>query len=758
MRKSLVLLVGVVLAASGCGGGSSSDPAVSITLSPTSASVHLLRTMQFTATVHNATNTAVNWSVSGADCSGAQANCGSVSSAGLYTAPPSRPSPPTVTVTATSVADASRSASATVTILASVVMTVSPADQDVKVGETQQYTVTVQNAIDSHVNWTVSGAGCTGAACGTISSTGLYTAPSAVPNPPAITVKATSAEDPLASASVQATVVSVVGLALSPPRVLVAVGTSYQFGAFVTGTTNTAVDWTLSGAACSGAACGTIGPTGLYTAPPAVPSFDEVTVTATSVVDPAKSATATVRILASNAGKLNGGYSFLYQGFALGAPGATAGMFMADGQGNLTYGISDRAWPDAVGGNLVGARFTGTYQVGDDNRGLLYLHSAVFGDVTLAFALNAAGDEAFIQPFFDVTTRLLGKLVKLDLPVSDNSAITGDYVFQWLGADAAGNRRGALGRLHADGYGVITTGKLDINNGTSVLEDLALTGSYSVSWDGRATMTLVVPTVGTIHLVAYALTSDRFFMMSIDTVSGSAPMWSGLARAQDGQPFSDASLQGTGVFDLLGRPGATQARTGIGLLTSDAGCRITGVLDTNVNGTVATDTAYTATCSIRSDGRGTLTSATLPPMIFYVVSPGTALLMGAPGAAVDLGFLEPQRPAPYNATAIVGRFAEGASVPPPYDGNLVLTGVVLCDPSGGFTWTLDVVSSTSGLSSGGSTAVVSSVGAGGHGVLTDGSGNHSYLYTISPMKVVVVEGNVPQQAMVDQNLLYNMIR
>ncbi len=578
MRTLRLVLVGVVLAAWGCGGSSSSDPAVSITISPTTANVHLLRTLQFTATVRNASNGAVTWSVSGADCSGAGANCGSVSG------------------------------------------------------------------------------------------------------------------------------------------------------------------------------------TGLYTAPPAVPSFDEVTVTATSDVDPARSATATVRILSGNAGKLNGAYAFLYQGFALGAPGATAGMFVADGQGHLTYGISDRAWPDAVGGNIVGARFTGTYAIGDDNRGLLSLHSATFGDVTLAFALNAAGTEAFVEPFFDAGTRLLGTLVKLDLAALDNSAITGDYAFQWLGADAAGNRRGALGQLHADGYGAITAGRLNVNDGTSVLEDLSLTGTYSVSGDGRGTMTLVVPTVGTIHLVAYALTKDRFFMLSIDPVSASVPMWSGPALAQDGKPFSNASLQGTGVFDLLGRPAATQARTGIGLLTSDVGCSVSGVLDTNVNGTVATDTPYTGTCSIRPDGRGTLTSATLPPMIFYVVSPGTALLMGAPGAAVDLGVLEPQLPAPYNPTALVGRFAEGASVPPPYDGNLVLTGVVLSDPSGGFTWTLDVVSSTSGLSSGGSTALVSSVGAGGHGVLTDGSGNRSYLYMMSPMSVVVMEGYVPQQAMVDQNLLYHMIR
>lgn len=84
MKKLAVVLLGIVLAAWGCGGGSSSPtPPVSVTLSPTSANVHLLRTKQFAATVLNAANAGVTWSLSGADCSGADANCGSVSSLGL---------------------------------------------------------------------------------------------------------------------------------------------------------------------------------------------------------------------------------------------------------------------------------------------------------------------------------------------------------------------------------------------------------------------------------------------------------------------------------------------------------------------------------------------------------------------------------------------------------------------------------------------------------------------------------------------------
>jgi len=82
---------------------------VSVTVSPTSATVSAGQTQQFTATVTNATNTAVTWSLS-------PAGSGTIDSTGLYTAPSSVTSAAKVTVTATSVADTAVSATATVTL------------------------------------------------------------------------------------------------------------------------------------------------------------------------------------------------------------------------------------------------------------------------------------------------------------------------------------------------------------------------------------------------------------------------------------------------------------------------------------------------------------------------------------------------------------------------------------------------------------------------------------------------------------------
>ena len=202
--KPVILVFSFLALLSAC--ESKAPAAISVTLSPNTASVHVTRTLQLTPTVHNSTNGSVTWSLSGSGCSGA--TCGTISSAGLYAAPTSVPNPATVTVRATSAADTSKSASATITILPAVVVTVSPLDQSIDLCKTLQFTATVQNAIDSSVTWSISGPDCTGTGCGTISTTGLYTAPCAASTMLTITVTATSVEDSTISDSVTMTVVS----------------------------------------------------------------------------------------------------------------------------------------------------------------------------------------------------------------------------------------------------------------------------------------------------------------------------------------------------------------------------------------------------------------------------------------------------------------------------------------------------------------------------------------------------------------------
>ncbi len=92
-----------------------------------------------------------------------------------------------------------------------------------------------------------------------------------------------------------------VAVQINPTSATVALGSTQQFAATVTGSSNTAVKWSVSGAGCSGAACGTISAGGLYTSPASVPSPATVSVIVTSVADPSKSASANITIVAATA-------------------------------------------------------------------------------------------------------------------------------------------------------------------------------------------------------------------------------------------------------------------------------------------------------------------------------------------------------------------------------------------------------------------------------------------------------------------------
>ena len=91
-----------------------------------------------------------------------------------------------------------------------------------------------------------------------------------------------------------------VAITVSPGSASVQAGATQQFTATVTGTSNTSVTWSVNGVPGGNSTVGTISATGLYTGPSVVPSSNTVTVTATSVADTTKSASAAVSITAAS--------------------------------------------------------------------------------------------------------------------------------------------------------------------------------------------------------------------------------------------------------------------------------------------------------------------------------------------------------------------------------------------------------------------------------------------------------------------------
>ena len=82
-----------------------------------------------------------------------------------------------------------------------VTVTLAPASSTIRCGATLSFTAKVANTTDSVVTWQVNGQAGGSASVGTISATGVYTAPADLPSPAAVTVTAVSHADPAAKAS-----------------------------------------------------------------------------------------------------------------------------------------------------------------------------------------------------------------------------------------------------------------------------------------------------------------------------------------------------------------------------------------------------------------------------------------------------------------------------------------------------------------------------------------------------------------------------
>ena len=213
------------------------------TISPTSATVILGQTKQFSS------SGATAWT----------ATAGTISSTGLYTAPSKMPASTSVTVTATGPGG---QASAAVTLQPLPPQTIAPTTVTLDLTAKQQFTSA------GATQWTTS--------AGTVSSAGLYTAPSTVPASGTATVTATG---PGGQATATVTIVNSLPTTISPLSASVVLGATQQF-------TSNGTTWT--------ATYGTVTSAGLYTAPANLPSTSTDTVT---VQGPGGSASAMVALV-----------------------------------------------------------------------------------------------------------------------------------------------------------------------------------------------------------------------------------------------------------------------------------------------------------------------------------------------------------------------------------------------------------------------------------------------------------------------------
>ena len=243
---------------------------LNVRISPSSASISPLGTQTFIATVNGSSDT-VDWSV-------LQVGGGTVSSSGTYTAPSISG---TYTVIATARADGQSAGTATI-IVNPITLSISPTSVvNLDQGAKQLFLPVLTGTSNASISWSVNGGS------GTIQlGPYLFTAPASSGT---TILQASSVALSSVTTSATISVNPVVVNPLSPADPVVPVGGTLAFSTTATGSTNTAITWSV----LSGGAGGTINSSGVYIAPSTV-GTDTIKATAAADATASQSTRVTV--------------------------------------------------------------------------------------------------------------------------------------------------------------------------------------------------------------------------------------------------------------------------------------------------------------------------------------------------------------------------------------------------------------------------------------------------------------------------------
>jgi hypothetical protein len=570
-----------------------------------------------------------------------------------------------------------------------VTVNTNPAGQDlIGVTLTAQFVATVTHVTSQAVTWSLTHSDDTAcaAACGTISASGLYTAPPVAPDPATIKVVATSVESPTKTGTFSLTVTQItvtVTPKVNNALLNVVKGVIQQFTALaVPDVAPQTFNWTLS---CDGGgtSCGTINVgTGLFTAPSNMPANPSGHVTATSTIDPTGSATVDINLVNS---RLNASttYAFRFSGFDSNGPLAVAGNFATDANGAITSGNEDELTANAS--NQCTVLGTSTYASDTNDHGTLTLRTSAgcaANSRSFKVAMGADGNGRMIE--FDANGRGSGEIAQADQSkFNKNKLPSGStFVFGLTGVDQALKRAGFVGLFKPDGAGGITSGMLDINDNSTPNSSTDVTGNYDISSTGRGTMALTDNTSGITYNYAIYVVGGQtskasnpliLFVISDDDPQIS-PAVSGTIVFQDPTPapYDVADFNAFSVSSLTGLDGTgTHTLVSATLAIGDGGGHINAVFDGNNAGTIVK--AQSFNCSYTSSGggryivtllgNGTSCGSPALPFVFYASANSRGFLLDQSSAAVYTGQMDLQPGSNFAGSALAGSFA-AATVSP----------------------------------------------------------------------------------------------
>jgi hypothetical protein len=519
---------------------------------------------------------------------------------------------------------------------------------------------------------------------------------------------------------------------------------------------NPEVKWAITN--CRGD-CGTLNNTTtssrvIYTAPQSVTAALSVTLTATAVADPSK--TAAVRLLieplnctSGSEALLTGQYAFVLQGsdtrFGI---VARVGSFTADGMGGITGGQEDGLFPPSS--TLAILSKGSSYSIGADHRSCLTLALSNGTTTRIRGAIggiaSGTATKARIIEFDDASgleTRAEGILRKQDPTAFTLNALQGNWVLGMTGMNASGGRFARLAVFGAS-HGLVSGGTMDSNDAGTVSAVGITGGIISIDPSGRGTIGFSLEDNTGFGIIMYVVSAQEIIYVSLP---GPFPFGTGRMLLQKLSSFGLAALNANGVLHSSGlQTGSAGADVTIGLFMPDGSGSFHAVLDNNDAGTFSGQQSVAGSYRVSSNGRSTTTGLGSGSPVLYLINTNTGLLLGT-SASVDFGFLEPQTGAPFSNATMSGLYAFGTASAGATMGTIA-SGSYSVDGLGSYTGTEDD-STPMGLRPGkalaSTYAFLASAMVSGRGTLDSQSDTVAYL--ISPTKLVFTSSSATTPAL-----------
>jgi hypothetical protein len=570
-------------------------------------------------------------------------------------------------------------------------ITVSCNPTDVTVLGTSQCTATVLNASSTLVNWSVSGTGN-----GSINTTsGLYTAPAAVPTNNVVTITATSQAQSTLTATASLTIVAATAItavicndsAGNQASIVASLNTlACTAYASVATSTTVPVNWSVTNAKSAAVTTniGSISTQGIYTAALVPPPGQTITITATSKALATETMSVTATVVFGNA-VLSGPYVFYTRGrlpatnsFWARAGSLTAGGGILSGTEDTNQGGS----PNVV---TTQRNFTGSYSIGPDGRG------------TMQFCENSSpscpSGSSSATAFFRVVVVSPNQAEIIEIPPSGNLVaggemisqdssvfgagtqnLSGTYSYSFSGVSTTATEESAVGDFAANGFGSISLGSINPTTvpgemdteigGQSAVQVAMPASAYAVPSSGRGTIIL-----NGLNFSFYPVSASQAKFIEIDTASSSTPtipasILIGDAYLQQTSPSCEwtlSAVNGSAVFETSGTTSGL-AIADLGSFTASnngtTGTVTSPSIDENSGGTVSSQVGTLPSGSYTMDhcGKGTLAIGS-HTYAFFIISATSAVLQETTSGIIAHGMLAQSLGGPFVDGTLTGSYA-----------------------------------------------------------------------------------------------------